>query len=125
MDTRPPQCQGPAFLPSASGNILRLQARPSLVAGAGGGGPGEAVLGVFAERRDQPAAVVGAGGEHDVARVDVVQKDRGEVRMQATGAQAGRDDGDGLPGGDSPPRPDGRALAVAESLVSNEGRIRV
>jgi hypothetical protein len=57
-------------------------------------------LGASAERGYQAAAVAGAGGEHDVGRVDVVEGDGGEAGVHAVGAQAGRDDGDGLPGGD-------------------------
>ena len=64
------------------------------------GGGGEVVLGGLAEGRHQAAAVVGAGGQHDVARLDAVQRDRGEVGAEAAGGDAGRDDGHGLAGGD-------------------------
>jgi len=52
-------------------------------------GPGEAVLRALAERRHQAAAVAGPAGEHDVARLDVLEGDGGEVGMQGVGAQAG------------------------------------
>jgi hypothetical protein len=52
-------------------------------------GPGEAVLRVLAERRDQAAAVAGPAGKHDVARLDVLEGDGGEVGMHGVGAQAG------------------------------------
>lgn len=43
--------------------------------------------------------VAGAGRQDDMARLDVVQGDRGEVGAEAVGADAGRN-GQGLPGGD-------------------------
>jgi len=55
-------------------------------------------LGGLAERCHQAAVVAGARREHDVARLDIVQLDGGEVG--AGTADAGRDDGDGLPRGD-------------------------
>ena len=61
---------------------------------------GEGVLGGLAEGRDQAAAVVGAGGQHDVARLDAVQRDRREVGADGAGRDAAGDDRYGLPGGD-------------------------
>src|SRR5260370_40081067 len=49
--------------------------------------PGEAILGVFAERRYQAAAVAGAGGEHDVARLEIVARNSaGSSRTAPAGA---------------------------------------
>ena len=57
-------------------------------------------MGRFAERRHQTAPVAGAGGKHDVARLDAVERNCGEVGMQGFSPQASRDDGDSLTGGD-------------------------
>jgi hypothetical protein len=57
-------------------------------------------VGGLAEGRHQAAAVPGAGGQHDVARLDVVQGNRGEVVAAVPGRPAAGDDGHGQPGGD-------------------------
>ena len=57
-------------------------------------------MGRFAERRHQTAPVAGAGGKHDVARLDAVERNCGEVGVQGFSPQASRDDGDSLTGGD-------------------------
>jgi hypothetical protein len=59
---------------------------------------GEVGLSVCAEGCQEAAPVAGAGGQHDVARFDAVQRDRGEVGTEVV--VAGRDDGHGLSGGD-------------------------
>ncbi|MCW2677905.1 MAG: hypothetical protein JWR70_2945 [Modestobacter sp.] len=57
-------------------------------------------MGGLAEGRHQAAAVAGARRQHDVARLDALRGDRGEVGAEAVGAEVGRDDGHGLPAGD-------------------------
>ena len=90
---------------------------------------------VLTEIRHEAAAVVGAGGQHDVARLDPVQRDRGQIGAEAVGAQAGRDDGHGLPGGDElelvleghHERAVGRGAAVRPGVDAPErvpGRVR-
>lgn len=59
---------------------------PGLRCGArrfGGPGAGEAVRRGLAEGCHQAAAVADVGGEHDMARLDAMQGDRGEVGAEA------------------------------------------
>src|ERR1017187_597438 len=62
---------------------------------------GEVGAGVSAERGDQAAAVVRARCEDDLARLDALQGDRGQVRAQAQVSGSSRDDRHGLPSGDA------------------------
>ena len=61
---------------------------------------GEVSFGAFAEGRHEAAVVAGGGGQDDVARLDAFEGNGGEVGAQAADADAGRDDGHGLPAGD-------------------------
>ena len=56
-------------------------------------------FGEFAESRHETAAVPGPSRQHDMAGLDVLQGDGGDVWAQATAVKAGRN-GDRLPGGD-------------------------
>jgi hypothetical protein len=55
---------------------------------------------VPAEVREQTVPVVGACGDHDMNGLDVLQLDRRQIGSKSVVAQAYRDDGHRLPGGD-------------------------
>src|SRR5262245_52278223 len=64
------------------------------------GGREQVGAGDLAERRHQPVTVAGAGGDDDVAGLDVLQRDRGEVGAEPRTAEAFGHDRDHFTGGD-------------------------
>src|ERR1022692_1195106 len=73
--------------------------RPRPLSGPGPARAGQVRLGILAEGCDEAAMVAGAGSKRDVAWLDPLQGNRGEVGTHAADGDAGRDDGHSLPAG--------------------------